>query len=205
MKEFWDQRYSAKEYAYGEAPNSFFAEQIATLKPGKILLPCEGEGRNGVYAAKLGWEVYAFDISKEGKNKAMQLAEQNNVQLSFDVNSFENINYPKSSFDAVALIFAHYHKNTQKEYHKILSSYLKPGGHIIMEAFHHDHLEYNSKNPKSGGPKHPDLLFHEDHLREDFSDFDIILLEKKETELKEGKFHIGESVVVRLVARKNNL
>jgi hypothetical protein len=35
-----------------------------------MLLPLEGEGRNAFYAAKTGLEVTAFDISREGKNKA---------------------------------------------------------------------------------------------------------------------------------------
>jgi len=30
--------------------------------PGKVLFPAEGEGRNAVHAAMLGWEVHAFDI-----------------------------------------------------------------------------------------------------------------------------------------------
>ena len=28
MKEFWDQRYSQKEYAYGETPNEYFRKEI---------------------------------------------------------------------------------------------------------------------------------------------------------------------------------
>ena len=67
MKEFWDQRYSQKEYAYGETPNEYFRNQITSLTPGKILMPADGEGRNGVFAATLGWKVDAFDISTEGK------------------------------------------------------------------------------------------------------------------------------------------
>ena len=74
MKEFWEIRYAEKQYAYGENPNVYFKEQLDKLKPGKILLPAEGEGRNAVYAAKQGWEVMAFDLSSEGKNKAEKLA-----------------------------------------------------------------------------------------------------------------------------------
>ena len=40
-------------------------------KPGRILLAGEGEGRNAVYAASLGWEVYAFDFSMVAKKKAL--------------------------------------------------------------------------------------------------------------------------------------
>ena len=64
----WDDRYSKEEFVYGEEPNNFLREQLQKLKPGKILFPAEGEGRNAVFAATKGWDVYAFDISSVGKN-----------------------------------------------------------------------------------------------------------------------------------------
>ena len=63
MKEFWDSRYKSEDYAYGKEPNVFFADQIGNIPPGKLLLPCEGEGRNAVFAAALGWEVDAVDFT----------------------------------------------------------------------------------------------------------------------------------------------
>lgn len=38
MKEFWNNRYAANEFAYGEEPNTFFAANIAPLQAGKILM-----------------------------------------------------------------------------------------------------------------------------------------------------------------------
>ena len=73
----WNDRYSSEEFAYGTAPNNYLKEQLEKLKTGSILFPAEGEGRNAVFAAKLGWKVSAFDISAEGKNKALKLAEAN--------------------------------------------------------------------------------------------------------------------------------
>ena len=46
------------------------------MSPGKILFVCEGEGRNAVYAAQKNWDVTAFDLSEEGKNKALNLAQK---------------------------------------------------------------------------------------------------------------------------------
>lgn len=46
-----------------------FKQELAKHKPGKILLPAEDEGRNAVYAAKLGQEVYVFDSSSEAIKK----------------------------------------------------------------------------------------------------------------------------------------
>ena len=64
----WNDRYSKDEFAYGEAPNNYLKEQLTKINVGKILFPAEGEGRNAVYAAKIGWTVSAFDIKKKKKN-----------------------------------------------------------------------------------------------------------------------------------------
>lgn len=76
MSQFWNERYSQAEYVYGETPNVFFEAQLDKLSAGTIILPCEGEGRNAVYAASQGWEVKAFDASEAGQKKALLLAEK---------------------------------------------------------------------------------------------------------------------------------
>lgn len=72
----WDDRYKSEEFAYGEEPNNYLKEQLEKLNPSTILFPAEGEGRNAVFAAKLGWKVSAFDISEEGKTKPLNLLKQ---------------------------------------------------------------------------------------------------------------------------------
>lgn len=37
MKDFWNEPYQAKEFAYGIEPNQFLANEIKKLKTGKIL------------------------------------------------------------------------------------------------------------------------------------------------------------------------
>ena len=76
MNNKWDESYNIEEYRYGETPNLFFKETIDKLPSGKILLPADGEGRNGVYAAKRGWTVDAFDQSSQGRDKALRLAQK---------------------------------------------------------------------------------------------------------------------------------
>ena len=55
--ERWNDRYSKTEFAYGEQPNNYLKEQLEKLDVGSIPFPAEGEGRNAVFAAKLGWTV----------------------------------------------------------------------------------------------------------------------------------------------------
>ena len=89
--EFWDERYRSEQYVYGETPNKYLAGKLAGLKPGKILFPADGEGRNGVYAATLGWEVFAFDQSAEGKRKAEQLAAKKGVHINYAVATMPDV------------------------------------------------------------------------------------------------------------------
>ena len=200
--ERWNDRYSNEEFAYGEEPNNFFKEQIEKLNTGTILFPAEGEGRNAVYAAKLGWEVAAFDISEEGKNKALKLAEANNVTIDYKVGALETLNYQPDQFDAIALIYAHFPAEIKSYLHKTLETYLRKGGIIIFEAFSKKHLEYLAINDKVGGPKDIESLFSIEEIKADFPNYEIIQLEETEIELNEGLFHNGKGSVIRFVGKK---
>jgi len=202
---FWDQRYASETYAYGTLPNNYLKEKFAELNPGKILLPAEGEGRNAVFMAKLGWEVEAFDQSTAGKNKALLLAEHNDVKISYTISDVENIRYPENSFDALALIFAHFPIEQRRNYHRKLSSFLKPGGHLIIEGFSKKQATFQQLNPKSGGPRDVGMLYDLDELKEDFSDFEFIEAAEQVVTLAEGEFHQGEASVIRIFALKKQV
>ncbi|MBL0030994.1 MAG: class I SAM-dependent methyltransferase [Bacteroidetes bacterium] len=199
----WDDRYSKEEFVYGEEPNNFLREQLQKLKPGKILFPAEGEGRNAVFAATKGWDVYAFDISSVGKRKAEELAKKNNVKIKYEVGGLQSLNYKPESFDVIALIYAHFPAEIKSEYHKTLGNYLKKGGIIIFEAFSKKHLEYISRNESVGGPREIEMLFSKEEIQSDFNNFEIIELDEKVIQLNEGSFHNGEGSVIRFIGRKN--
>lgn len=200
----WNERYSNETFAYGEEPNNYLKEQLTKLKPGTILFPAEGEGRNAVFAAKLGWKVSAFDISIEGKNKAAKLAEKNNVNIDYKVGELETMDYNTEQFDAIALIYAHFPANIKSFYHKTFDKYLKEGGIIIFESFSKNHIDYVNANEKVGGPRDIEILFSIEEIKADFPNYEIIELEEKEIELNEGLFHIGKGSVIRFVGRKKS-
>ncbi len=108
---FWNKRYAEPDYAYGKEPNEHFKHVIDGLKPGKILLPGEGEGRNAVYAAIKGWKITAIDLSNEGRNKALKLAAENNVDIEYTVSTFDEYNFTENEYDAIALIFVHFNQD----------------------------------------------------------------------------------------------
>jgi len=204
MKEFWDNRYKQKQYVYGKNPNQYLKNKLEELEPGKILFPAEGEGRNAVFAAKQGWEVSAFDLSTEGMRKALQLAEDNGVEINYHTTELSRQGYQKGEFDAIALIYAHFLPEERRDFFKFFSYILKPGGIVIFEGFGPHHPHYQEKNPAIGGPKEEKMLFSVKEIKEAFPDFDFLEFNEGETELNEGEYHKGKGWVIRFVAQKNS-
>ncbi len=202
MKEFWDERYSQSAYVYGEAPNVFFKDQISRLPPGKLLMPADGEGRNGVYAATLSWEVTAFDLSVEGQKKALALARKSQMMIEYLVGPLEGMDFEPETFDAIGLCYAHFSPEVRTSYHHRLASYLKKGGHIILESFSKNHVVFQKTNPTAGGPKVPNILFSLDQIASDFCDLETLMLREEEVHLDEGLFHQGKASVVRYLGKK---
>jgi SAM-dependent methyltransferase len=192
MSEFWNERYASTEYAYGIEPNIFYRDNLKSIPPGKILFPAEGEGRNAVYAAKLGWDVTAFDVSTEGKKKAEMLAESVNVNIGYIISDFDNVSFPLNHFDCIVLVFAHMNPVKRQEYHRKLISFLKPGGILILEGFSKKQI-----NNSSGGPRDINMLFSADELQSDFGLLSEIKISETDYILNEGPFHQGIASVIR--------
>lgn len=202
MKDFWDARYAADEYIYGTEPNEFFRSRLDQLEPGTILLPADGEGRNSVYAARCGWTVTCFDISEEGRKKAVQQADKKGVEIDYKVGPLEDHSFKQYSFDVIALTFAHFPPAIRASYHKEFKSLLKPGGRIILQGYSKDQAAFQVKNPVSGGPKDPEMLFSPEMLRDDFGGMTFEKLEKSVVNLSEGTHHNGVASVVNMLAAK---
>jgi 2-polyprenyl-3-methyl-5-hydroxy-6-metoxy-1,4-benzoquinol methylase len=195
MKQMWDKRYASDEYVYGIHPNAFFKEKIEGVEPGKMLLPAEGEGRNAVYAAALGWEVYAFDFSSKAKEKALLLSKENKLSIQYEVHGMEDANYKNESFDTLAFLYTH--NPNRKDNHRQLLKFLKPGGTIILEAFSKGQINHNT-----GGPKDVNMLYSTQELKEDFSQLSELKVWEEDIVLDEGNLHSGRSSVIRLIGIK---
>jgi ubiquinone/menaquinone biosynthesis C-methylase UbiE len=203
MKEFWEERFKDEEFAYGVKPNQFFEDTVAKYNlKGNILLPAEGEGRNAVFAAKKGLNVTCFDISNQGKLKALKLAELNNVNINYLVGEFSQISFRENSFDVIVLIYAHFLPNLKSEYHQRITKYLKKGGLLILEGFSKEQLKINAEYKIDLGPKKSEMLFSLDEIEKDFSALEVVVLKQEEIELNEGLFHKGKASVVRFIGKK---
>jgi SAM-dependent methyltransferase len=200
----WNEKYKDTSFAFGKAPNIYLKEQLEKLRPGSVLFAAEGEGRNAVFAAQLGWQVSAFDISIVGRNKALQLCGEAQVTIDYQVGELPLLNYRQDQFDVLVLIYAHFPAQIKSTYHRVLGTYVRPGGAVIFEAFSKKHLDYVTKNPSVGGPSDIESLFSIEEVKSDFENFEIIELAEKEIELSEGHAHIGFGSVVRFIGKKKD-
>lgn len=204
-KDLWDSRYGAETFAYGELPNVYLQTQIDKYSPARILFPAEGEGRNAVYAASKGWAVEACDWSIAGQAKALQLATRKGVTIQYQVGDLADLSYPKASFDAIGLIYAHFSAAQKQPYHQLLDSYLRVGGLIFFEAFSKKHPDYQALYPNVGGPKDPDMLFSIQEIQTFFPNYEFLECVETSVQLSEGLYHNGTGSVIRFVARKTHL
>jgi 2-polyprenyl-3-methyl-5-hydroxy-6-metoxy-1,4-benzoquinol methylase len=196
-KEYWNNRYKTNESVYGHQPNRFFKEQLLKLKPGKLLLPAEGEGRNALFAASIGWNVIAFDFSVEARNKALAAAALNHLTIDYTIQDFGEIKLPEQTYDAIGIIYVHQQPALRKAFHQQCVKALKSGGVLIFEAFSKEQI-----NNTSGGPKDMSMLHSIETLLEDFEGLHISHGKTEDIFLNEGEFHSGRAAVVRLVATK---
>ena len=194
--EFWDDRYSGDDYVYGTEPNEFFAKQIDNMKPGKILMLGEGEGRNAVYAASKGWKVDAVDFSGKAREKALALAEEKGVSINYKLSKLEEFT-PEDHYDAVGIIFVHLSKEVNKIVHKTATDALKSGGRILMQVYDKEQL-----GQTTGGPQNYDALFSIKEIEENFAGLIPEILIKRIIHVNEGKYHSGEAAVINFVGIK---
>lgn len=198
MSAFWDGKFSGEGYAYGTAPNAHLMAHADHLSVGaNVLVPGDGEGRNGVWLARQGMNVLSVDGSAVGLEKARRLATANNVPLRTQQADLLEWEWPVAAFDGVVSIFLHFAAADRQKAHAAMVAALRPGGVLILEAFRPEQLAFSS-----GGPKDPDLLYRAADLRADFAGLRIDLLEDTTCTLDEGPLHQGPAAVVRLIAHK---
>lgn len=191
----WDERFGGDDYFYGTRPNAFLVEQAYRLWPGaRVLVPGDGEGRNGVWLAEQGLDVLSIDGSAVGSAKALRLASDRGVSIAVETADLTRWTWPTDRFDVVVSLFLHLPPAERAFVHARLVAALRPGGFIILEAFRPEQLAFSS-----GGPKDMSLLYTKKQLKADFGRTNILLLEEVIVDLDEGPVHRGKAATIRMV------
>jgi SAM-dependent methyltransferase len=195
----WDERYSGYGYFYGTEPNDFLAVKAPRFLPtgGEILSLAEGEGRNAVYLAKLGFRVTGVDGSAVGLEKARKLAEERGLDVRTIVSDLADFDFGSERWDGIVSIWCHTPSALRTRLHRSVVRALKPGGVLLLESYTPQQLEY-----KTGGPPTVDMLMTLAGAREELAGLEFIEAEEKVRNVQEGNNHSGLSAVLEIVARK---
>lgn len=200
QREFWNERFAKEGYFYGLDPNRYVASHIDSFTaPAKILFLGEGEGRNAIYAAQRGHAVTALDASDVGLAKCAERAKSANLTLEL-IHADLEVWEPLETYDAVLCSFLHLPEPLRNDVYAKVLGILKHGGLFAGEFF-----SIHQMPRTTGGPKDETLLYTADALRSILvrHSCDILELTECDTELNEGRGHVGIASVVRMAVRKS--
>jgi SAM-dependent methyltransferase len=193
----WDERYSEPGFAYGTAPNEFIASAADRIPKGRILSLAEGEGRNAVYLASLGYEVTGVDGSEVGLRKAQELAAERGVTLRTIHADLSEFRIEPEQWDGIIACYCHLPSAIRIPLHQAAVHGLKPGGVFVLEAFSKEQLSYGT-----GGPQSPDMLMDVDDLKQELAGLEFIHAVQVERDVREGSRHTGRASVVQIIGSK---
>lgn len=183
----WDAAYINPEFNL--APNSFLVEVTRTLAPGTALDVGMGQGRNTLYLARQQWTVTGFDVSQVGVEQARAAADADGLALRALVESAEEFDWGIDRWDLIVIT---YFPRLRPSLPKIVES-LKPGGVVVVEAYHEDSALDRQPGPGAG------VTFATNELLTTFSELRVLRYEDVRAQADWGLF---DTRLVRLLAQK---
>jgi SAM-dependent methyltransferase len=170
------------------------------IPPGRVLSLAEGEGRNAVFLAGLGYDVVGVDSSSVGLEKSRRLAAERGVAIKTvlaDLTDADDFTIEPASWEGIVSIFCHLPEHHRRRLHRQVVSGLRPGGVLLVEAYTTRQLDYGT-----GGPPAREKLMTLDDLRDELRGLAFLHAVELEREVREGSMHTGLGHVVQVLARK---
>ena len=195
---FWNDRYAASDYVYGQVPNAFVAEMARHIPAGPVLCLAEGEGRNAACLATLGHPVTTVDQAEIGLAKARRLASMRGVEIRTVIADLSDYCIVPGTWAGIVATFAHLPPTLRRSVHAAAAQGLQAGGVFILEAYSPAQLAIGT-----GGPKSPELLMTLAALREELAGLEFLVAREVERDISEGECHTGRGAVVQIVARRH--
>jgi len=134
--EHWNAYFAAEHPAFNTNPNAFLVEMVKGRRPGRALDVAMGQGRNSLWLAQAGWDVTGFDIADQAIASANEQAAKLGVKIHTQVTTIEAFDYGENRWDLILLSYAGAGPAADR-----VERALKPGGILIVEAFHEDALK----------------------------------------------------------------
>lgn len=196
-KEKWDNQFSEKPFTYGKTANAFIQEK-SYLFPSSSKIACfaEGEGRNAIYLAKLGYDVTAYDLSSVGLRHAILLAKENNVTIK-TVEADLTKTKPEKKYDGAIMVFGHVEKTNQRKFITNIIDSVRPGGYVLFEIYSEKQIKYDT-----GGPGNIHYLYDPIDILNWIKPYECSHFYYGEANRQEGYRHTGVGHVIQVVIQK---
>lgn len=193
----WDNVYNVEEYVYGQQPNDFLKTNTNVLAKGKILCLGDGEGRNSVFLARLGFDVTAVDMSSIAIAKAKKLAEEHKVTVNYIHSDLNEFDLGESWWEGIVSIFCHLPAPLRQKIHQRIAKALTATGIYLLEGYTPKQLEF-----KTGGPPVPEMMYSSEIIKSELPGFNFKHLKEVERDVVEGSKHSGRGHVVQVIAQR---
>lgn len=184
--ERWNRILTAEKPRFNTEPNAFLVEMVKGVKPGRSLDVGMGQGRNTIYLARLGWDSAGFDPADKAVAAAQEQAKKLGVTITTTVARDTEFDWGVEQWDLILLSYV-----GGREHVKQVMQSLRPGGMVILEAFHRDATKSGSIGQS--------VVFDSNELLTLFPGFRVIRYEDAEAP---ADFGPGTTRVVRLAAIK---
>lgn len=144
MGRSWDSAYHSSDF--NTEPNVFLVDVAKGLTPGAALDVGMGQGRNAIHLARNGWTVTGFDVSQVGIEQALAAADAAGVKITAVQQRSAEFDWGTERWDLIVLA---YFPGLRAAAPRILQS-LRPGGHVIVEAYQADAALDKPPGPGTG-------------------------------------------------------
>lgn len=160
-------KYSQKNSAWGLNPNQFIVQFSNIANPGTVIDIGVGEGRNGLFLARKGFDVTGIDLIPEAVNRFLGAAKKEKLKVKGVVADIAKYQF-NENYDAVICI-ATLHlapKSKVPELIVEIKQHTKENGINVITVF---------TKKDEGYQKYPGLyFFEEDELKSFYADWKIL-------------------------------
>ncbi len=181
----------ARARVLNEKPNALLVETVRGLKPGTALDADMGEGRNALYLAQQGWQVTGVDVADKALAYAQKRAQATGVKITTELADMAKYDWGTNKWDLIVLSYA-----GGRDYADRVKKALKPGGLVVIEAFH---MDATNQLQVVGGDYR--VFFQTDELKKLYGDAGLNIVRYEEP-IGTADFTKQQLRLVKLVARK---